>query len=246
MSSPSKNLGTGGNTGKGGASGRNRGRSLTRSESREESGSITSSVEESERTHAAGTSMHNSKGVYLSDDELDLTGPNVRRVAEDCGKHRPVSSKGTKFHWDANGHISKEPPALGVKSKGATELMLIDENGNEAKWVYPRKKTLNFANPKDLKELQKWRLQIIKRKLDQNDDGQSQKTDFRPHWCHEEKDFLQYRVLETIKFNKRMLTKGDWENVAKQFNDRFKGYTVPDSRFFDSGFSGLVKLGLDE
>lgn len=106
-------------------------------------------------------------------------------------------------------------------------MILYDEGGNESKWVYPQKRNLNFKNPKDLKELQKWRLQIIKRKLNQNNDGQSQKTDFRPHWCHEEKDFLQYKVLEAIKSNKRILNKRDWDEVAKEFNKRFKGYTIP-------------------
>ncbi|KAL5323158.1 hypothetical protein ACEPPN_007686 [Leptodophora sp. 'Broadleaf-Isolate-01'] len=238
MSTPSKKIGTGGknsssstpsrgNIGREGASGRCWGRSLTGSQERPVSISSSSSEEGDEDDDSVEMSMRDPGGIYLSGDELDLTGPNARRVAEDRGKHRPVSNKGTKFHWDANGHVSKDPPALGVKSKAATEMILYDEGGNESKWVYPQKRNLNFKNPKDLKELQKWRLQIIKRKLNQNNDGQSQKTDFRPHWCHEEKDFLQYKVLEAIKSNKRILNKRDWDEVAKEFNKRFKGYTIP-------------------
>ncbi|KAG4435860.1 hypothetical protein IFR05_008657 [Cadophora sp. M221] len=218
MSTPSKKIGNGGdksssntpsrgNSGREDGSGRDRGRSLTGSQERPVSISSSGSEEGKEDDDSVEMSTRDPRGIYLDGHELDLTGPNSRRVAEDCGKHRPVSDKGTKFHWDANGHVSKDPPALGVKSKAATEMILYDEM--------------------DLKDLQRWRLQMIKRKLNQNNDGQSQKTDFRPHWSHEEKDFLHHTVLEAIKSKKRILSRGDWGEVAKEFNKRFNGYTIP-------------------
>ncbi|KAH7382992.1 hypothetical protein BKA64DRAFT_712835 [Cadophora sp. MPI-SDFR-AT-0126] len=165
-------------------------------------------------------------GVYLSPDEVQLAGPNARRVAKDTGKHKPVTKKGTMFHWDANEHISKDPPTLGVKSRSATELTLIDESGNPATFIYPPRHNLNFANQREMDELQKWRLQVIKRKLDQNDDGQSRKTVFRQHWTDQEKDFLKHLVLRNINANKRPLNKEDWAALTKEFNARFKGWTI--------------------
>lgn len=135
------------------------------------------------------------------------------------------------FHWDANEHITKDAPKLGVKSKAATEVTLIDEHGEPFTYYYPRRKELNFASQKDIKDLQKWRRQIIKRKLDENNDGQSRKTQSLPHWSEEEKDFLKYKVLQAIKAKKSKLNDQDWIAVAREFNRRFNGSWIPGKSF---------------
>ncbi|KAK0114652.1 hypothetical protein ONS95_014138 [Cadophora gregata] len=180
----------------------------------------------SEDTKVPAAIPRDPDGIYLCDDEVISIGINARRVADDPGKHKPITKKGTMFHWDANEHISKAPPTLGVKSRAATELTLFDEDGNPATFIYPPRRNLNFANQKEMVELQKWRLQVIKRKLDQNDDGQSRKTVFRQHWTDQEKDFLKELVLRNINANKRPLNNHDWAALSKEFNDRFKGWPI--------------------
>ncbi|PVH87814.1 hypothetical protein DL98DRAFT_648747 [Cadophora sp. DSE1049] len=219
MSTPSKQIGTGGR-------GDDRERSISSDTSSGQENTGEDSAHEDINALAAARTARDPEGVYLSEDELDLVGPNARRVAGDLGKHKPVTKKGTMFHWDANEHISKNPPTLGIKSRAATELTLFDEAGNPATFIYPPRPNLNFANQKEMDELQKWRLQVTKRKLDQNDDGQSRKTVFRQHWTDQEKDFLKDLVLRNINANKRPLNKEDWAALAKEFNARFKGWPI--------------------
>ncbi len=104
--------------------------------------------------------------------------------------------------------------------------MLKDTKGEVVKYHYTRRKEMDWSSKKDVAHLNTWRNQIIKRKLNKNDDGTARPTEHRPHWSEKEKISVEYLIRDRIRKKRRQLEGSDWISIAERHNARFRGVMV--------------------
>ncbi|KUJ14876.1 uncharacterized protein LY89DRAFT_735938 [Mollisia scopiformis] len=146
----------------------------------------------------------------------------------DPKKHSGVCPAGTKFSWLDNIGIDytfKYKLGDNVDPE-EQKLSLFDVNGNTWVFSYIRRKTLDWSNKDQVTKLNLWRRQILDRKLYYNTDGLPEFPTIRQHWTHKEKIYVLTLVKNAIRRLKRGLEATDWQNIARQYDQRFVGKRV--------------------
>ncbi|EKD14970.1 uncharacterized protein L3040_003833 [Drepanopeziza brunnea f. sp. 'multigermtubi'] len=153
-------------------------------------------------------------------------GSTANRISNSSIKHAPCCPRGTKFSWSANMHLSlanTPRPQVGVESPELMHMNLTDTKGNTYRIVYPGRGKMDFSSRQWVSALDKWRRQFINRRLNKNNDGESQANDFRPHWTEPEQEYLLHVIKEWIKKNECSISMRHWEEIAGIYNARFEG-----------------------
>lgn len=148
-------------------------------------------------------------------------------------KHAPRFGPGKTFLWKDNPRVTKSKAKLNTPDPMLLKLKLTDTTGK----VWPSAKfqkhaTMNWADPKMIKDLNKWRSQFLSRTLDKNS-GRPKSS--RPRWSSSEMYYMARLIQKAIWRKKASLSKSDWMVIAKRMNERFegtiakKGEQVPDT-----------------
>jgi len=90
-------------------------------------------------------------------------------------------------------------------------------------WRYPGRFTTDWDKKADIEAANKWRKQVIDRRLNKAGEPESQKRESRPQWSEKEMFNVQGLVKARIK---RRLRDDDWVEITKTHNERYAGAEV--------------------